>query len=212
MVVVDVGAHVGYYSVLFADLVRPGGRVWAVEPHPSNLSLLRENLSRFGSDLASTVPVAAGPRSATRLFHLSGSGDTSGFFPHPLAAATGRIEVEQRPLDRVVSGRVDLVKIDVEGAELEVLEGMDRILGENPRLVLLLEWNPACLRAAGREPREMLDWLRERGFQSVAICEQDQKLRSLDELQSGIDALPAEWFCNLWAERCVGASGNVPHV
>jgi hypothetical protein len=75
------------------------------------------------------------------------------------------LDVAEMPLDEVVGGPVHLVKIDVEGAELEVLRGMERILAENPRLVLIVEQNPERLAAAGEGPQAVVEHLSARGFE-----------------------------------------------
>lgn len=210
MTAVDVGAHLGYYTLLAAEIVGRSGRVHAFEPCPTNLALLRQNVDRFAAGNVIVHPVAAGQESATRSFHLAGSGDTSGFYEHPLAATTGVVFVEQARVDDLVAGPVDLVKVDVEGAELEVLAGMPELVGASPDPALLLEWNPACLRAAGRDPRDLLEWLRENGFAFEAIDEERAAVVPIEVLLRRLrdGELPPHWFCNLWARRDGGRAGR----
>ena len=203
MVVVDVGAHIGYYTLLAASRVGRRGCVHAVEPCPANLVLLRQNVARFAAGRVIVHAIAAGQESAVRRFHVTGSGDTSGFYEHPLAPTGSLIEVQQLPLDERVAPPVDLLKIDVEGSELEVLAGMTQLLGASAHAALLIEWNPACLRAAGRDPRELLDWLSNNRFRVEALDEESGSVLPvaglLQRLHTG-DLAP-HWFCNLWAQR-----------
>jgi hypothetical protein len=98
---------------------------------------------------------------------------------------------------------VDLVKIDVEGAEYEVLDGMRRILAENRRLAILAEWNPLCLRAAGADGAGLPARLAAEGFALEVLDDHSQLQRSLDELlqMARTGALPNSWYCNLMATR-----------
>lgn len=74
-----------------------------------------------------------------REFNSTKSSDIHGFYRHPLEPTARTEKVRRCPLDELVNGRVDLVKIDVEGAEIEVLAGMSRILSENRRVRLVVE-------------------------------------------------------------------------
>ncbi len=203
MVAVDVGAHAGYYTLLFARLVRPAGRVHAVEPAPANLALLRANLQRLGHAAVIVHPCAAGAAPGTREFLLTELGDTNSFFAHPLAPAVGRIAVDVAPLDTLVGAPANLIKIDVEGAELDVLAGMPGLLAASPSAVLLVEWNPACLRAAGRAAEELPQALVDLGLTVTVLDEQSGLAHPLDAflITHRVDALPPTWFANLWASR-----------
>ena len=201
MVAVDVGAHVGYYTLLFARLVRPAGVVHAVEPAPANLALLHANLRRLSRAAVVVHRCAAGAAAGTRDLLLTELGDTNSFFAHPLAPATHRITVPVAPLDALVSAPAHLVKIDVEGAELDVLAGMSNLLAGCPSLVLLVEWNPACLRTAGHAPEELPRALVDLGLEVTVLDEQAgmaQPVRTFLATHR-VEDLPPTWFANLWA-------------
>jgi FkbM family methyltransferase len=125
-VVFDVGAHVGYYTLLASVLVGPAGRVYAFEPMPRNLGFLREHLRLNGARNVEVVEAAVSDRSGTARFAL-GATDTMGHL-----AGSGELEVRSVVLDELVeSGDVpppDFVKMDVEGGELRALEGARRLL------------------------------------------------------------------------------------
>lgn len=139
MVIVDVGANVGYYTLLAGKHLRGTGHVHAVEPAPDNLAVLKRNLmlSRLGN--VTVHPYAAGRRHERRTFYLTEWGGTHGLYGSDFSRLVGQMEVSVVPLDEAIQSTVDLVKIDVEGAELEVLDGMKRILRENPSLSLFVE-------------------------------------------------------------------------
>ena len=76
--------------------------------------------------------------------------------------------------------RVDLIKIDVEGAELAVLEGMTRVIAENPELSIIAEFGPSHLRMADVEPEEWLSAFQNRGFDPFVIDELSGECRLAD--------------------------------
>jgi FkbM family methyltransferase len=148
-VVIDIGANVGIYSELAAAVVGPSGHVYAIEPGPDNLSALHQ---RF--DTATNVTVvdaAVGNRAGTATLFM----DRSDPRRHSLAAANvgkaGRMTtVRQVCLDdyRATLNRLDVIKIDAQGAELDILHGARRAIRQfKPKLVLEL-W-PTGLRNLG---------------------------------------------------------------
>lgn len=203
MVAVDVGAHAGYYTLLFSRLVHPGGAVHAVEPAPPNLTLLRANLEHQDRAGVTVHPCAAAAMPGARDFLLTELGDTNSFFDHPLAPAVERITVAVARLDALVPAPVHLIKIDVEGAELDVLAGTAGLLAESPAVAMIVEWNPACLRAAGRDADELPRALADLGFTVTVLDEQAGLIQPIDSFLAThrVDALPPTWFANLWASR-----------
>jgi FkbM family methyltransferase len=204
MTVIDVGAHIGYYSILAGKLVGETGRVHAVEPAAENRELLRRNIDLNRVRSVTLHPHAAGRERGRRAFHLTGSSDSHGFYPHPLTKTVRTIEIDVVPLDEVVHGPVHLVKIDVEGSEIEVLRGMRRILAENPGVALGIEWNPACMRSAGIDPLELPRVLQELGFGQIDVLDDyGRRTRTLDEVLPRVRTgeVPHSWYVNLWARR-----------
>ncbi len=168
-VVVDTGANIGYNTVYMARRVGPNGRVIAVEPADDNLEILRENVSRNSLTNVTVAPVATGRTSETRTFYLRGdiSAVNSFYEDSVYANVTRVISVPVEPLDALVEGNADLVKIDVEGAELEVLAGMTRLL-RSPTIALVVEWHPLLQERAGYEADALPRMLLESGFSLVS--------------------------------------------
>jgi FkbM family methyltransferase len=152
---VDVGANVGYHSLYAAQL---GARVVAVEPVPWTLELLRANVWRHGADVeiveAAAAETAGSVRIAIDPAHRSG-------------ARIGEEGVEARaaPLDELVpEGAVDVLKVDVEGAEPQVFHGAAGVLARSPVRVAIVEFRERP-RAAGEEPEEVLAFYQSLGFE-----------------------------------------------
>lgn len=118
---VDVGANIGYYTRMAARIVGSNGKVFAFEPLPTAYRLLQRN----SADLATVLPlqIALGNQSGTVRFYVHRSGDQSSTMD--MGEARAEIKVEMKTLDSMISSfdRVDFIKIDVEGSELQVLQG-----------------------------------------------------------------------------------------
>ena len=163
--VVDVGANIGAIAAYAATRVGPTGRVLAIEPADDNLAVLRENLRTNHLDQVTVIAGACGRFRESREFYLRGDlSAVNSLFPDSCyAEVTAVSRVEVTPLDDLVDGTVALVKIDVEGAELDVLAGMPRLLRQ-PGLRLVIEWHPRLQQAAGYEPDALPKTLMAEGF------------------------------------------------
>jgi FkbM family methyltransferase len=133
-VVFDVGAHVGFFSLLASKVVGEGGRVVACEPDPYMSERLRTNLKLNARGNVSWENVAVGETSSRKSFASGGGAGTGSL------SEDGSIEVEVVTLDRLAEkwGAPAVVKVDVEGGELDVLAGGSRVLREH-RPVLIVE-------------------------------------------------------------------------
>jgi FkbM family methyltransferase len=155
-VFVDVGGNKGDFSLVAARAAGDAGRVLCVEPEPENAAWIRRSVARNGYTSVEILPVALADRDGEATLHL---GKNSGW--HTLVssgpeASVGELTVPTRTLDGVLAERgiecVDVVKIDVEGAEESVLSGAERTLRRSPRATILLDLHPR------------------RGVDPVAVC------------------------------------------
>ena len=167
--IVDVGANIGFNTVYAARRVGPAGRVIAIEPAADNLSVLHENIAANALENVEVLAVAAGRAHEVRTLFLRGghSAVNSLFEPSVYGAVTGATPVRVAPLDDLVPGAADLVKIDVEGAEIDVLLGMARLL-QNASIQVIAEWHPRLQEAAGYAPYALPRLLLAQGFTLLA--------------------------------------------
>ena len=177
MVFVDVGANDGYFTLFAARRVGPSGRVVAVEPSSRERAHLERNLTRNRIDNVEIVPAALGAAAGHADLHLAHGAHTGhntlGSFAHD-DVVPARIErVPLETLDAVVARlglpRVDVVKIDVEGAEAGVIAGARTVL-TTIRPVLMMELNDSALRAQGSSEASLLATLRgELGYEILVF-------------------------------------------
>ena len=159
--VIDVGAHIGYYTRYFSELSGARGRVIAIEPHPENQTVLRHNVKRRRN--VEVLAFAAAERESVAQLHVSVGSSNHSLMPG-YGQIQGVLSIPTRRLDDVLAERniasVDFIKIDVEGGEPLVLAGLEATIARSPNLHMLIEYNPAALRCGGIEPHALLDQLR----------------------------------------------------
>lgn len=154
--VLDIGAHVGIYTLLAANRVGSAGKVIAVEPDPENLCLLDDNVRYNKFDrIVQVIPRAASNRSGTvQLFRGSRTNESS---LHPLDEVESEISIKCVKLDQFVGEEhVAVIKLDVEGHEIEALEGMEGAIRRSDGLVVFIECNPGALARAGHSVADLL--------------------------------------------------------
>jgi FkbM family methyltransferase len=176
--VLDVGANIGFYTCLFAVAVGPAGRVFAFEPTPSTLALLRANVDRNQLRNVEIEPVALADRDGTATLHLfAADGDpynSLGASTAGGAAATRQALVRTRRLDdyleRIAPESVSAVKLDVEGAESLVVAGGRSFFARLEGAVLMVELNEAAARQCRSSCQEVVRVLvSELGYRGFAL-------------------------------------------
>ncbi|MEH6589569.1 MAG: FkbM family methyltransferase [Halioglobus sp.] len=162
-VFLDVGANIGYFSILAASVVGQGGRVFAFEPDPSNLALFAASceINSFTSRIHTFAGGLSDRADSARLYL---SEDNMG--DHQIYA--GAIERDSIPIELVNGsdylqgrlGRLDLIKIDTQGSEYAVVCGLMQLLqslSRPPRIII--ELTPFSLREAGASGRQLIELL-----------------------------------------------------
>lgn len=143
MVCIDVGANIGYYSLLMAELSRPDGRVIAAEPVPATRRLLERNVRFNGYDGMTTILGTAfgAAQGDAPMYVPPGEPKNAQIFLGGPIPGWEEIRVSVQSIDDLALARIDFVKIDVEGAEIDVWQGMQRTLDQNPEIIILMEVN-----------------------------------------------------------------------
>jgi FkbM family methyltransferase len=173
--VVDVGAHWGYFTLLAATLCGDTGRVVAFEPHPRNLTILNKNLQANHLQNVDVVPKAVSDGEGLAKLFLSRASSGNSLISLPPGAELsvgedGCLAVETVTLDGFFAPpcrKPALVKIDIEGAELVALDGMRTLIRETADLALITEFNPFYF--PGDRGEAFLRRLTEQGFELAII-------------------------------------------
>ncbi len=172
-VFVDVGANIGRYALLASHHVGDSGQILAIEPNPTTANLLARNLGKNGVGNATVVQIAiTDAQGIAELFIGADTHTGKASLSSTNARTNSSVTVTCSTLDAVLDAyrlpRLDVLKIDVEGAELRVLKGMDQSLQTfHPTLVIEIE--PKLLESFGATPADIHDFLKARGYQGSYI-------------------------------------------
>jgi FkbM family methyltransferase len=174
MSVLDVGGNIGFYAMLARSRVGAAGRVVVFEPFPRSAALIRASIEANGYTNVDLVEAAVAERAGSAELFLSPdqwSEHSLLDLGHQRPGDDGRFKLEvplvtvDGALERLGHDpRVDLVKMDIEGAEWRALQGMRRVLDHNPRLTLMTELWPNGFVRAGASARAFLEALAGEGF------------------------------------------------
>jgi len=194
MTVVDVGANFGAYTLYGARAVGPAGKVYAFEPAPRTFKILEDNVQVNGfaeSGIVELHQAAVLDRSglAELTVYAGNSGHNTLFGNAETGSST---QVATVSLDeKIINSRVDVVKIDAEGAEPFVFRGMKRILSENPKLIIFMEFAAGHLSRAGVDPAAFLEEIRSAGLEFRLVDDRDGSLRAVtpDDLLGGFSPI-----------------------
>jgi FkbM family methyltransferase len=178
MTIVDLGAFWGFHTLYMAKLVGPEGKVFAFEPDPYNYNLLLKSIEANGYNNVIAVQKAVSDKvGKTKLFL-----DRDIPYRHTIYdPGNGResIEVETTTLDEFfknTNNKIDIIKMDIEGAEMAALRGMQKILKKNSKIKIFTEFNPKHLERAGCFPEDFLKELINCGFKLFNINDEKKKI------------------------------------
>jgi FkbM family methyltransferase len=173
MTIIDIGANIGYYTLIAAKLIGKKGRVYAFEPELSNFNLLIKNIKLNNYKNVIAIQKAVSDRDEkTRLF-LSES-NREGHRIYNLKEGRRFIEIETTTLDNFFKnreGEIDVIKMDIEGAEIAALKGMNNILKANQKLKLFIEFVPFILSKGSFNPIDLPKEILRHGFKIYIINE-----------------------------------------
>ncbi len=183
MTCIDVGAHKGYFSLLFAKLMNDKGKVLSFEPLPENCFWFRQSTQVNNYKCIKLYPYALSDGEGTATFYL---GNTSGrgslFSDHNASITQKPLTVKKRKLDNVLKDEgidnVDILKIDVEGAELLVLKGAANILKKSKNVKIFID-----IDVKDKETKKQIfEFLNLCGFQMYKIGKKLKPIKRVDKI------------------------------
>jgi len=180
MTVLDLGANIGFYTLLARSIVGPKGKVIAFEPFPHNANLLGRSLKE--NLFANVIVVQAAISDAVGKTFLYLSPDF--ISEHSLLdydkSSQKKIEVEVLTVDdyleKMGNFKVDFIKMDIEGSETKALKDMKNTLKKNKHLILVTEFWPNGFYLAKSTPKKYLEDLKKIGFKIFHIDEFKQSV------------------------------------
>lgn len=204
MIVVDIGANIGIYTRMFSALAGASGHVHAFEPAPANFQKLEATVN--GLSNVSLRHAAVGAESGTIKLYVSNELNVD---HRTFDSGDGRasIDVPLVKLDDYFSPgqQVDFIKIDVQGYELSVLQGAERVLRENQDIRIFMEFWPYGLLKASVDPSELTKFLKALNFEFHNIV--DPPGTAFDHRI--LDPRNAGEYCNLVVARKAPENHNV---
>jgi FkbM family methyltransferase len=206
--VVDIGAHIGYYTLIAAKQVGNKGLVYAFEPDPRNFALLKENINANGYRNVVLVNKAVSDTSGNGQLYLNSenTGDHRIFNADPDRQA---IKIAITTLDEFFKDkekRINIIKMDIQGSELRTLRGARKLITQNKSIIVMSEFWPRAITLSGDRPRDYLRLLRHLGFRLQSIDEANHRLHTVTSDTDLLASYPAgestvDLFTNLLCEK-----------
>ncbi|OGG59309.1 hypothetical protein A3C86_01505 [Candidatus Kaiserbacteria bacterium RIFCSPHIGHO2_02_FULL_49_16] len=188
MVVLDIGAHIGYFTRLFSVLAKANGKVYAFEADDANYSLL-ENNTRACRNTALVKKAVAYADGTVDFYHVENStGCHSTIKP---SSPAQKVSVLAVSIDSFAASkhipRIDVIKMDIEGGEPSALRGMHATIYANPHIILISEFNPRAIAAGGKDPAAYIHEIESYGLSVHAITAAGLVLVSSDTIAEHLD-------------------------
>jgi FkbM family methyltransferase len=163
MTILDIGANIGFYTVLFSKLVKKKGKVFAFEPDALNYKNLVRNTKR--SDNVRCYNAAVGEITKDAKLYISCSLNVD-HQTYNSGEEREYVDIRMIALDDLMDdfGKIDLIKVDIQGYDYYALLGMKKIIAQNPQVKIVGEFWPYGLSKANINPSDYLSLLKELGF------------------------------------------------
>ena len=142
-IVVDIGASIGYFTLLMSKLVGASGTVYSFEPTPNQFVYLQHNIKQNGFE------------DRVKVFNIAAN-DQQGVLSIQCNACSPNL-VSGWALDDILPKKVDFIKIDIDGSEPRALKGLIKTIERNPQLKMIIEYIPETQRKLGNSPEEMME-------------------------------------------------------
>jgi len=197
-VVIDVGAHVGYYTLLMAQLVGKNGKVYSFEPDPANFELLKKSVEINGFENVVLIQKAVSDTTEKiKLFLGDNDSAVNRIYDAKLGDAKKSIDVQSITIDEYFKENDKLfnfIKIDSEGSEAKIINGMEKFLTKNRKLIMMTEFFPFLIKKSGDEPNQYLKSLENSGFELYNILDNNKETNKINS-ESFLKTEPDSEYC-----------------
>ena len=180
-IVLDLGAHIGYYTLLAARLVGVKGKVFAFEPEPTNFALLKKNIEINNYQNVIPIQKAVSNENGKGRLYLKEKKTQNRIYDSQ--EKDPFIEIETIKLEDYIKEKVDFIKMDIEGSEAIATRGMIALFQKNQPMKMIIEFYPNLIKKSGEDPLEFLKLLKKYDFSLEKINSQDKKLEPVENLE-----------------------------
>ncbi len=189
--VIDLGANIGYYTLIFARLVGEKGKVYAFEPDKDNFKILKKNVEKNGYKNVILVNKAVSDKTGETKLYISPDNKAD----HRIYSSDEKRKyttIKMVKLDdyfKKSNEKIHFIKLDIQGAEYSAVKGMQQLLKRSRKIKLVTEYSPIALKRFGIDPEEYLKLLHTSGFTFQEINERKWWLTD-DVRKNNKDILP----------------------
>ena len=195
-VVLDIGAHIGYYTLIAADIVGDKGKVYAFEPDPKNFTLLERNVHENGYKNVVLVNKAVAEETGSLRLYLN----TENTGDHRIYKASDKrksIKIQAITIDdffKDKNKKVNMIKMDIQGSEVRAFKGALKLIRQNQNIKILTEFWPYGLKLSGSSAKEYVRLLVNNNFRLFDLDEIKKKKTEINDNEllyssdSGVDS------------------------
>ena len=183
-VVIDIGANIGYYTLMFAKLVGDTGKIYSFEPDPRNFLILEKNIQINGYNNVILEKKAVSNKLGKSTLYVNEN--SAGSSMHKPNNVVNQIYVDLITLDNYFEVNTitpDFIKIDIEGYELNALKGMESILQSSDKTKIMIEYNPLTKKEFNSDPMDNLTFLSELGFKFKDLNSSVQTFLTFEDIK-----------------------------
>ena len=195
----DIGANIGFYATILSDIVGEKGVVHCFEPDSKNFEHLKKTTTDFKNIKINNK--AVGPKTEKLKIYTSKNLNVDHRTYKP-EEYDKEIEIDAVSIDDHLASnpKVDLIKMDIQGFEMQAIQGMQTILDKNKDIKLISEFWPYGLKKAGSSLTEYFNFLQSKGF-TCYLLEETSLLKLTAEKVSSLEPLGEEHYFNIFATR-----------
>jgi FkbM family methyltransferase len=201
--VLDIGANIGFYANILSDIVGKNGSVHCFEPDITNFKHLQKRVQSLSNVIINEKAVGAKTEKIKIYTSKELNVDHRTYKPE---VYDDEIEIEAISIDDYVLlnniKKIDLIKIDIQGFEMQAIKGMEKTLNSNPNIKIISEFWPYGLRAAGSSLSEYFNYLVALGFDIQILHENKLAVLNIEQVKL-MENLNKEHYYNIFAFRNV---------
>lgn len=184
----DIGANIGYYTVLFSKLVGPTGKVIAFEPDPDNFHLLEKNCTReISSGYVSVYKKALGDMNTEAALFKSKDNHGMHRLYSSVCCSDEHTNVQVVRGDDLIDDKIDFIKIDIEGYEFPALKGLLKTISNSENIKILSEFSPLSISEAGFSAKALVSMLLDIGLAPLELTNGNWRPLNPSSLLSSVE-------------------------